>query len=137
MKHITIQNKNAWRFSENKKLGAVSPNGESTPFVWNNRLFRLEPDDAANGVDSGSSSAAVIRDRETGKIISRLAEGCYDYSFCQENNTAYVLGTKRENGMRCGDTIVLFESKDLLNWSSRALVTRKDWQFFKATPHKG
>ncbi len=31
-------------FPKIKKLGAVSPNGESMPFVWNNRLMRLELD---------------------------------------------------------------------------------------------
>ncbi len=36
-------------FPKIKKLGAVSPNGESTPFVWNNRLMRLELDDVTNG----------------------------------------------------------------------------------------
>ncbi len=40
-------------FPKIKKLGAVSPNGESTPFVWNNRLTRLELDDATN-VESGA-----------------------------------------------------------------------------------
>lgn len=74
-------------FPKIKKLGAVSPNGESTPFVWNNRLMRFEFDDATNGVDSGYKTSAVIRDRETGEIISRLAEGCCYYSFFQENGT--------------------------------------------------
>ncbi len=81
-----------------EKLGAVSPNGEITPFVWNNRLMRLELDDATNGIDSNYKTSAVIRDRETGKIISRFGEGCYYFSFYQENDTAYVLGTKSENG---------------------------------------
>ncbi len=72
-------------FPKIKKLGAVSPNGESTPFVWNNRLMRLELDDATNDVDSDYKTSAVIRDIETGEIISRLAEGCYYYSFYQEN----------------------------------------------------
>ena len=66
-----------------KKLGAVSPNGESTPFVWNNRLIRLELDDATNGIDSGYKTSAVIRDRESGEIASRFGEGCYYFSFYQ------------------------------------------------------
>ncbi len=79
-------------FPKIKKLGAVSPNGESAPFVWNNRLMRLEPDDATNGIDSNYKTSAVIRDRETGKIISRFGEGCYYFSFYQENDTAYAIG---------------------------------------------
>ena len=39
-------------FPKIKKLGAVSPNGESTPFVWTNRLMRLELVDATHDVDS-------------------------------------------------------------------------------------
>ncbi len=124
-------------FPKIKKLGAVSPNGESTPFGWRNRLMRLELDDATNGVDSGYKTSAVIRDKETGEIISRLAEGCYYYSFYQENNTVYVLGTKSENGMLCGDTIMLYESKDLINWSSRPLISRNGWQFFNSSLTKG
>jgi len=54
-------------FPKIKKLGAVSPNGESTPFVWNNRLMRLELDDATNGVDSHYKTSAVIRDRKNRK----------------------------------------------------------------------
>lgn len=65
-------------FPKIKKLGAVSPNGESSPFVWNNRLMRLELDDATNGVDSDYKTSAIIRDRETGEIVSRLAEAEYD-----------------------------------------------------------
>ena len=114
-------------FPKIKKLGAVSPNGESTPFVWNNRLMRLELDDATNAVYPDYKTSAVIRDRETGEIISRFGEGCYYFSFYQENGTAYVLGTKSENGMLCRDTILIYESKDLKNWACRPLVTRDGW----------
>ncbi len=54
-----------------------------------------------------------------------------------ENGTAYVLGTKSENGMLCGDTIVIYESKDLINWSSRPLISRDGWQFFNSSLTKG
>ena len=132
-KHYVSSTKMLGGFPKIKKLGAVSPNGESTPFVWNNRLMRLELDDATNGVDSDYKTSAIIRDRETGEIVSRLAEGCYYYQFYQENDTAYVLGTKSDNGTLCGNTILLYESKDLINWSSRTLVTRDGWQFFNSS----
>ncbi len=131
--HYDSSTKMLGGFPKIKKLGAVSPNGESTPFVWHNRLMRLELDDATNGVDSDYKTSAIIRDRETGEIVSRLAEGCYYYSFYQENDTVYVLGTKSENGMLCGNTILLHESRDLINWSSRTLVTRNGWQFFNSS----
>ena len=124
-------------FPQIKKLGAISPNGESTPFVWNNRLCRLELDDATNGVDCVCEASAVIRDREIGEIISRFGEGCYYYSFYQENDTAYVLGTKSENGSLCGSKIMIYESTDLEEWKCRELVSREGWQFFNSALTKG
>lgn len=46
-------------------------------------------------------TCAIIRDRETGEIVSRLAEGCYNYSLYQEKDTVYVLGTKSEEWVMC------------------------------------
>lgn len=54
------------------KTGAVSPNGESTPFVFRDRLYRLELSDPSRGVDPDAPVYALIRDRETGEILSRL-----------------------------------------------------------------
>jgi len=99
--------------------------------------MRLELDDATNGVDSDYKTSAVIRDRETGEIVSRFGEGCYYFSFYQENDTAYVLGTKSDNGMLCGSSIMLYESKDLINWSSRPLISCDGWQFFNSSLTKG
>ncbi len=70
--HYNSTTKMLGGFPTIKKLGAVSPNGESTPFVWNNRLYRLELDDATNGVDYACEASGIIRDRETGEIISRF-----------------------------------------------------------------
>ncbi len=135
--HYNSTTKMLGGFPKIKKIGAVSPNGESTPFVWNNRLMRLELDDATNGVDSDYKTSVVIRDRETGEIVSRFGEGCYYFSFYQENGTAYVLGTKSENGMLCGDTIMLYESEDLENWTCRPLISRDGWMFFYSSLTKG
>jgi hypothetical protein len=63
-------------FPKIKKLGAVSPNGESTPFVFRGRSYRLELSDPTRGLDRRAQIAAVIRDRETGNTVSRLAEDC-------------------------------------------------------------
>lgn len=46
-------------------------------------------------------TCAIIRDRETGEIVFRLAEGCYNYSIYQEKDTVYVLGTKSEEWVMC------------------------------------
>ncbi len=124
-------------FPKIKKLGAVSPNGESTPFVFNNRLMRLELQDATNGVDSDYKTSAIIRDRETGEIISCFGEGCYYYSLYQENNKVYVLGTKSEKNSLCGSSVVVYETTDLKNWECRDLISRDGWQFFNSSLTKG
>ena len=120
-----------------KKLGAVSPNGESTPFEFNGRLYRLELCDPSKGTDMSVPICALIRDRETGEIISRFAENCYYQSFYQENGTAYVLGTKSQKPATCGDTILIFESKDLINWTQRELLKNNGWEYYNTSLTKG
>ena len=124
-------------FPKIKKLGAVSPNGESTPFVFRGRLYRLELSDPTRGLDRGAQIAAVIRDRETGNIVSRLAEDCYYHSLYQENGTVFVIGVKSEKPAFCGDTFMIYESKDLINWSERVLLTNPGWKYFNSSLTKG
>ena len=55
-----------------KKLGACSPYGEMTPFVWKGRLMRLELCDTARGTAVFSTKddiCAIIRDVETFRVI--------------------------------------------------------------------
>lgn len=120
------------------KTGAVSPNGESTPFVFRDRLYRLELCDPSRGLDPDAPVSALIRDRETGEILSRLGEGCYYYSLYQEGDTVYMLGTLSRKPKLSGDTIHLFETKDLIHWSEgRVLLTNPGWQYFNTSLTKG
>lgn len=94
-----------------KKLGAVSPYGESTPFVFNGRLCRLELVDTnrpTKGLDPNLPIHAIIRDRETGEIISRFGEGCYYYSMYQENETVICYRNKISAGNTGGRRIQNF-----------------------------
>lgn len=120
-----------------KKLGIVSMNGESTPFVWNGKLMRLELEDASMGTDLGFKTHAIVRERESGKVISRFGEGCYYYSFYMENDTAYVIGTKSNVGKHSGSTFLVYESKDLINWSCRELLSRPGWAYCNTSLTKG
>ncbi len=135
--HYNLQTKMLKGFPQIKKLGVVSPNGESTPFVWKGECYRLELCDKTCGTDYKNGACAIIRERDSGKIISCFGNGCYYYSFYQENDGAYVLGTKSENGNLCGSEIILFESKDLKIWQSRSLISRDGWQFFNTALTKG
>ena len=120
------------------KLGAVSPCGESTPFVFRDRLYRLELCDATRGVDPAAPVCALIRDRETGEVLSRLAQDCYYHSLYQEGDTVFVLGTQSAGGSRAGDTIRIFESRDLVHWTpGRTLFANPGWRYFNTSLTKG
>ena len=121
-----------------RKLGAVSPYGEMTPFVFHEKLMRLELIDVTRGLNPFDENIyACIRDVASGKIISRFGHGCYYFSGYSENDVFYVLGTKCRLPDFCGDTIIVFESKDLLHWTSRELIRKEGWNFFNTSLCKG
>lgn len=124
-------------FPKFEKLGIVSPNGECSPFIWKGRLMRLELSDPSRGTDSLAVTRAIIRDRETGEVISTFGQGCYYYSLYLEGEKAYVLGTKSLPGMLAGETIVIYESSDLVNWSERDLLTNPGWIYYNTALTKG
>ena len=92
-----------------QKLGACSPNGEMTPFVWNGRLMRVELADPSRGTDGNAVLGAGIRDVETGEFLSYFAKDSYFHSAYLEGDTLYVTGVD----LKRRDTIRLYESKDL------------------------
>ena len=120
-----------------RKTGAVSPNGESTPFVFQDRLYRLELEDPSRGLDVNVPIYALIRDRETGEVLSRFGEGCYYYSLYTEDDVVYVIGTLSQRPSFCGDTLILFESRDLRNWSRRELLSNPGWKLYNTSLTKG
>lgn len=117
-----------------KKLGAITPNGETTPFVWNGKLMRLENDDPSHTYALDAPIRAVIREWESGKVISKFGGEADFFSFYQEDDVAYVLGSKR--GQR--DTILIYESRDLIHWSEpRVLLQNPGWIYCNTTLVKG
>ena len=117
------------------KKGIVSPNGEMTPFVFKNRLYRLESVDqhhCAKPELTRNESHAIIRDIETGKIISKFAEGHYFFDAFVDGEKVYVFGTLNNSiyGWFGGDTVNIFESTDLIHWDKRMFLYKKDWLFF-------
>lgn len=124
-----------------KKLGACSPNGEMTPFVWKGRLMRLELCDPARGVDLSDGHLqgvhALIRDVETGEIVSRTAYGSYYQSGYLEHDTMYVIGTPRDSESRKRGRILIYESCDLIHWTERVLLEKPGWDFFNTSLVKG
>lgn len=112
-------------YPEIKKLGVVSPYGEMSPFVWKGRLMRLELVDPSYGTDKVQCRGAGIRDVETGEIIAYTAQDSYFHSAYIEDDTAYILGVLPETW----DTIMIYESKDLLHWESRVLLKNPGWKY--------
>ena len=120
-----------------RKTGAVSPYGEATPFVHNGRIYRLELADTSRGTDPQADSYAIIRDRETGRIISRFANGCYFHSLYEEGGTVYVTGVVSEAESKYGSRIRLFESRDLQSWTERDIISNPGWLYFNTSLTKG
>lgn len=121
------------RYPKITKLGACSPNGEVTPFVWNGKLMRLELDDPSKGTDKSKARYAIIRDCETGEVVSRLAEDSYFHSGYVDGDTFYVLGVDLN---RC-DTIRIYSTKDLIHWEDRDLLTNPGWSYCNTSLTKG
>jgi len=124
-------------FPKIEKLGAVSPFGQPDNFVWNGRVYRLETTDPTNGVDRYAPIIASIRDRETGEIISRFGHSCYYYSLYQEEDTVYVIAVKSVPPLFGGDTLVLYESKNLVCWTCRELLHLPDFWVHYTSLTKG
>ncbi len=124
-------------FPQVKKLGVVSPNGEATPFVFNGQLYRLELEDPSGGTDPNIPVCALIRHRASGRVLSRFAQNCYYQSFYQEDGVAYVIGIQSAPPRLSGHTYLIYESRDLVNWSCRPLLSRPGWQFYNSSLTKG
>lgn len=120
-------------YPEIKKLGICSPYGEMTPFVWKGRLMRSELIDPSFGTKKSASEGVGIRDVETGKILSHFAKDSYFHSAFVDEDKVYVTGVSMESP----DTIRIYESSDLINWSSRDLFTNPGWAYCNTQITKG
>ena len=120
-------------FPQIKKLGACSPNGEMTPFVWDGRLMRMELIDPLNGTDSTILRYACIRDVESKEILSTFAEDSYFHSAYVEDGKCFVLGVDMKNR----GTIRIYESCDLLHWTNRELLSNPGWVYYNTALTKG
>ena len=124
------------RYPVLKKKGVVSPNGEMTPFVFHGKLMRLESVASEHCADTRKESIlqahAIIRDVESGKVISSFGHGSYFFDAYVENEHVYVFGTlsNSKEGWYGGDTIMLFESDDLVNWTQRVFFHKKGWLMY-------
>lgn len=108
-----------------RKLGVIRYNepeidtyAEMTPFVWRNRLMRVETVWPPAG-----SAYFIIRDVERNEIGAPFARNtCFSCAYC-ENDTVYVFGTTFINGSAGGESVMMFRSEDLVNWRQKTIIT--------------
>jgi len=126
-------------FPKFRKVGCVSPNGEVSPFVFKGRLYRMELEDEGRDFDTNARIAAIIRDYETGKIVGRTGEKCYYHSIFVDGEKVYLTGVKRNVAKKahCGDTILIYETTDLVHWTERELLRNPGWRYYNTTIAKG
>jgi len=83
---------------------------ETTPFVFHDHLYRLEW--FRNG------SILRIMDHDTHREVSRFGPKHRFPCAYVKGDTVYVVGTKETHGWY-GDTLTMFLSQDLTNWTER------------------
>ncbi|MGQ7869221.1 hypothetical protein [Sunxiuqinia sp. sy24] len=93
---------------------------EATPFVYKDKVYRLEWVRTKNRNNTKGISYLHIVDHVTGEEIS--AFGDYHRFPCAfvENNTVYVVGTNENLGWH-GTVLNMFVSSDLKNWEQRKI----------------
>lgn len=106
-----------------------------SPFVFKGRLYRVESKNQKGCTDPKEErkhSFARIRDVEKDIILSEFAKGRYFFSAFSDGDRVFVLGTlnNSHDGRMGGDTVKVFESTDLVNWSERVLFKKEGWIFY-------
>jgi alpha-L-fucosidase len=94
---------------------------ETTPFVFKDKLYRLEW--FRNG------SVLRIMDHDSGAELSRFGPKHRFPCAFVEGDTVYVFGTKETHGWT-GDTLTLFRSKDLKNWDEQLIFKHPQGKTF-------
>ena len=98
---------------------------EVTPFVFNGQLYRVEWMRAGGYLH--------IINHDIGQEVSRFG---YNHAFpCAyvENGIVYVVGTKRGHSSGGGNTLTMFTSNDLVNWTEQIIFSNLDYVLFNTS----
>jgi hypothetical protein len=87
---------------------------ESTPFVFNGKVYRMEW--------LRSASCLRIMDRQTVTEISRFGPKHRFPCAYVKGDTVYVVGTREDRGWY-GNSLTMFTSGNLTNWSQRVIFS--------------
>jgi hypothetical protein len=116
------------KFSEKKLIEKDLT--ESSLFIWQDRLCRMDCIRPGTG-GSLSDYYLLLKDVESGKELSRCAEGYGLASIFVHNNTVYIFASRWEkNSWR---DVTLFKSSDLKNWQSKIIITGSNEQIFNTS----
>ena len=70
MTEVSLAREMRGEYPKIRKLGAVSPRGEVSPFVFKGRLMRLELLDPSRGLEATNAAiCACVIDAETGRLM--------------------------------------------------------------------
>ncbi len=122
----------SWRNRLIKRKIIGTPVVEQTPFVWENRLYRLEvwqshwdnPED-----NNDRKHWLQIKDCETEEIISKTMKGFGLASAFVWRENVYVFAskcTKGNNNETVWNDIWMSRTSDLVNWSKPKMVLEQD-----------
>ena len=106
-----------------QKLGILNSGGETSPFVWKGKLTTIHIMDETIGVDKTKTKGTAVVDSETGDTLSIVGADTYFHSIYIEDDTAYIIAVTRDPW----DTVMIYESKDLVHWDERVLFHNPGW----------
>ena len=117
-----------------KKMGTIDVDMvETTPVVWQGRLYRFEYVRAKYWANDTGDSYFRFVDVETGRATPAFAKGYHLGSAYVEGDRMYVFGVDIWDGER----IQVFWSEDLEKWSSEPALELPGWGIFNTSVCKG
>ncbi len=117
-----------------RKLGTIDCDlVETTPIVFQNRLYRFEYVRKNYKPNTTGDSYFHFIDVETGKPTASFAEGFNLGCANVDKNTVYVYGVKGWGTTK----IYQFQSKDLNEWTSAMVLEKPNWEIFNTSVCRG
>lgn len=118
-----------------RKIGTIDLDTvETTPVVFNNRLYRFEYVRQRYRDNTTGDSYFRFIDVETGKPTPPFAASFHLGSAMVHRNRVYVFAVDKWGG----DTIYQFESDDLENWSApRPILRDPQWEAYNTSVCRG
>lgn len=122
-----------------RKLGVIALAGEMTPFIRNGRLYRVETNLEGDPKTFIFKGSFTIKDTVTGAETKPVGEGWHFFSaWCDGGDDICVFGTnEQKNRIWGGDTIRMFRSSNLFEWSETDIIHREGWLFYNTSVCRG